>query len=252
MTVGQEFHAWAASLESEIAVLREAEKHLYTVNMGATAIGSGINVPDGYAEEERGAPREAHRQADRAGDRHVRRHMGPAGVRRLFLGAQERRHQDVEDRRRPDPARLRAARRPGRDQPSGDAAGLVDHAGQGESGDPGARQPRGVPRDGERLHRHAGRPFRPAAAQRVRADRRAGRDGIAAPALHHVADAAHVQCIDGITREREGARRTTWTPPSASSRPSTRYWATRRRPSWPTKRTRAARASSRSSARRSC
>jgi aspartate ammonia-lyase len=49
MTVGQEFHAFAASLESEIAVLREAEKHLYAVNMGATAIGTGINVPKGYA-----------------------------------------------------------------------------------------------------------------------------------------------------------------------------------------------------------
>jgi aspartate ammonia-lyase len=51
MTVGQEFHTFASSLESEIAVLREAEKHLYAVNMGATAIGSGINVPDGYSEK---------------------------------------------------------------------------------------------------------------------------------------------------------------------------------------------------------
>jgi aspartate ammonia-lyase len=49
MTVGQEFHAFAASLESEIASLREAEKQLYPVNMGATAIGTGINVPKGYA-----------------------------------------------------------------------------------------------------------------------------------------------------------------------------------------------------------
>jgi aspartate ammonia-lyase len=48
MTVGQELHAFAASLEAEIAVLREAEKHLYTVNMGATAIGTGINAPKGY------------------------------------------------------------------------------------------------------------------------------------------------------------------------------------------------------------
>jgi aspartate ammonia-lyase len=51
MTVGQEFHAFGASLESEIALLREAEKSLYTVNMGATAIGTGINVPKGYAEK---------------------------------------------------------------------------------------------------------------------------------------------------------------------------------------------------------
>lgn len=50
MTVGQEFHAFATSLESEIGLLREAEKHLYAVNMGATAIGTGINVPKGYPE----------------------------------------------------------------------------------------------------------------------------------------------------------------------------------------------------------
>jgi aspartate ammonia-lyase len=50
MTVGQEFHAFAASLEAEINLLREAEKHLYAVNMGATAIGTGINAPKGYAE----------------------------------------------------------------------------------------------------------------------------------------------------------------------------------------------------------
>jgi aspartate ammonia-lyase len=50
MTVGQEFHAYAASLESEIQMLHDAEKYLYGVNMGATAIGSGITVPKGYAE----------------------------------------------------------------------------------------------------------------------------------------------------------------------------------------------------------
>ena len=51
MTVGQEFHAFAASLEDEIKLLRDSEKYLYTVNMGATAIGTGINVPKGYPEK---------------------------------------------------------------------------------------------------------------------------------------------------------------------------------------------------------
>jgi aspartate ammonia-lyase len=51
MTVGQEFHAFAASIEDEIANLKEAEKSLYAVNMGATAIGTGINVPKGYPEK---------------------------------------------------------------------------------------------------------------------------------------------------------------------------------------------------------
>ncbi len=50
MTVGQEFHAFASSLEGEIQFLRDAEKYLYAVNMGATAIGTGINVPKGYPE----------------------------------------------------------------------------------------------------------------------------------------------------------------------------------------------------------
>jgi aspartate ammonia-lyase len=51
MTVGQEFHAFGASVETEINALREAEKHLYAVNMGATAIGTGLNAPKGYAEK---------------------------------------------------------------------------------------------------------------------------------------------------------------------------------------------------------
>src|SRR4051812_47564669 len=51
MTVGQEFHALGSSLDGEIQGLRDAEKSLYTVNMGATAIGTGINAPKGYAEK---------------------------------------------------------------------------------------------------------------------------------------------------------------------------------------------------------
>lgn len=50
MTVGQEFHAFAASLDNEVQLLRDSEKYLYAVNMGATAIGTGLNAPKGYAE----------------------------------------------------------------------------------------------------------------------------------------------------------------------------------------------------------
>jgi len=50
MTLGQEFHAFAGGLESEIAFLRQAERPLLSINMGATAIGTGINAPPGYAE----------------------------------------------------------------------------------------------------------------------------------------------------------------------------------------------------------
>jgi aspartate ammonia-lyase len=51
MTVGQELHALGASLDTEIQSLQDAEKSLYAVNMGATAIGTGINVPKGYPEK---------------------------------------------------------------------------------------------------------------------------------------------------------------------------------------------------------
>jgi len=51
MTVGQEFHAFASALQTELNFLRAAEKPLFTINMGATAIGSGLNAPKGYAEK---------------------------------------------------------------------------------------------------------------------------------------------------------------------------------------------------------
>jgi len=51
MTVGQELFGFGDSLDSEIQSLQEAEKSLYVVNMGATAIGTGINVPKGYPEK---------------------------------------------------------------------------------------------------------------------------------------------------------------------------------------------------------
>lgn len=50
MTVGQEMHAFAATLETEVARLRDAEKALYPINMGGTAIGTGLNAPPGFAQ----------------------------------------------------------------------------------------------------------------------------------------------------------------------------------------------------------
>ncbi len=50
MTVGQEFHSYAMALEWEINNLENAENALYVMNMGATAIGTGLNTPEGYAQ----------------------------------------------------------------------------------------------------------------------------------------------------------------------------------------------------------
>ena len=50
MTLGQEFTAFAVTLREDIERLDEAVALLAEVNMGATAIGTGINVPKGYRE----------------------------------------------------------------------------------------------------------------------------------------------------------------------------------------------------------
>ena len=50
MTLGQEFKAWANSLQNEVEALTRVERVLYQVNMGGTAIGTGLNAPAGYTE----------------------------------------------------------------------------------------------------------------------------------------------------------------------------------------------------------
>lgn len=51
MTLGQEFHAFANQIEAAIDGLVKAEVFLYEINMGATAIGTGITATPGYAEK---------------------------------------------------------------------------------------------------------------------------------------------------------------------------------------------------------
>lgn len=51
MTLGQTFNGFASILEDEILHLNEAAEDFLTVNMGATAIGTGICAEPGYAEK---------------------------------------------------------------------------------------------------------------------------------------------------------------------------------------------------------
>ncbi|KAE8765133.1 aspartate ammonia-lyase [Georgenia thermotolerans] len=50
MTLGQEFTAFAVVLAEELRQLRHARALLLEVNLGATAIGTGLNTPEGYAQ----------------------------------------------------------------------------------------------------------------------------------------------------------------------------------------------------------
>jgi aspartate ammonia-lyase len=50
MTLGQEFMAFANTLREDVERLAEAQLLIREINLGATAIGTGINAPPGYAD----------------------------------------------------------------------------------------------------------------------------------------------------------------------------------------------------------
>jgi aspartate ammonia-lyase len=50
MTLGQEFEAWSVNVNEDISRVREAQALIREINLGATAIGTGLNAPPSYAE----------------------------------------------------------------------------------------------------------------------------------------------------------------------------------------------------------
>jgi aspartate ammonia-lyase len=50
MTLGQEFEAWGVMVGEDISRVREAQILIREINLGATAIGTGLNAPPKYAE----------------------------------------------------------------------------------------------------------------------------------------------------------------------------------------------------------
>jgi aspartate ammonia-lyase len=50
MTLGQEFKGFAHTLTDEVRALERIQPMLYEINMGGTAIGTGLNAPPGYAK----------------------------------------------------------------------------------------------------------------------------------------------------------------------------------------------------------
>jgi aspartate ammonia-lyase len=50
MTLGAEFHGFATTIAEDINRLKEAQTLILEINMGATAIGTSINAPQGYPQ----------------------------------------------------------------------------------------------------------------------------------------------------------------------------------------------------------
>lgn len=51
MTLGQEFRAFATLLKEDLKLIDNTRQLLLEINLGATAIGTGVNTPKGYARE---------------------------------------------------------------------------------------------------------------------------------------------------------------------------------------------------------
>ena len=141
MTLGQEFHGFATTLGEDYSRLKENAYLLYEINMGATAIGTGITTHPDYSSG--GAAPPARDQRARPGDRDRPRRVDQRHrrVHVVLVLAQAQRDQAVEDLQRSAPALQRPAGRLRRDQPAGPAGGLEHHAGQGQPGHPRGRQP---------------------------------------------------------------------------------------------------------------
>lgn len=50
MSLGDEFHAFAINLREELSRVEDSKRLIAEINMGATAIGTRVNAPDGYAD----------------------------------------------------------------------------------------------------------------------------------------------------------------------------------------------------------
>ena len=141
VTLGQEFGGYAAagparqSSGSSRSLPRLAE-----LPLGGTAVGTGINTPPGFSAaviaelaEATGLPFTEAREPLRGAGR-------PGRVGRGVRAAAHHRGRPDQDLQRPALDGLRPERRAGRDRPARPAAGIVDHAGQGQPGHPRGRR----------------------------------------------------------------------------------------------------------------
>ena len=231
-----------------VRALEALQRVLCEINMGATAIGTGLNAPAGYAQK--------------CTD-HLARITGfpiqlapdlieaTQDTQAFVLYSSCMKSLAIKLSKVCNDLRLLVvgpALRPARDQPAGQAARLLDHAGQGQPGHSGSGQHGLLPRDRDRPHRDDGGRGRSTAAQRVRAGHRRvplrGADDV------HQRGATRSGCTASTASPpTRTSAATTSTTASAPSRRSTPSSATTARRNWPPRRWRRVAGSSSWSAR---
>ena len=133
-----------------------AAEGLAELALGGTAVGTGINCPPGFAAAAIARVSRGHRPALRRGRRSLR------GAGRARRGGRRQRGACrgvavalLQDRERHSPARVGPALRARRAAAARRAAGLVDHAGQGQPGALRVGDPGGGAGGGQRRRRRA-------------------------------------------------------------------------------------------------
>ena len=134
VTLGQEFGGYAAQVRYGIERLHAVLPRVAELPLGGTAVGTGINAPAGFAGDVIALIASETGPAAHRGARPLR---GAGRARRAGRAVRRAAH----DRRRPEQDQQRhpldgvgPAHRPDRAVPSRPAAGVVDHARQGEPG----------------------------------------------------------------------------------------------------------------------
>ena len=166
MSLGAEFHGWGTTIGEEVEHIAEVQE-----DAAMRQPGRHRNRYNGDGRAWLPRPRDEtplryyrHQVQPRRG--FDRSHLGHRRLRAVIRRDQAHRGQAHQDLQRPPDAGFGTALRAQRDQPAADAAGLLDHAGQGEPRDPGGREPDQLSRDRARRHCDACGLGRAAAAQR--------------------------------------------------------------------------------------
>ena len=207
VTLGQEFSGYAAQMRLGARRVRNALPQVAQIPLGGTATGTGLNTHREFAARVRARLTEATGLEIRAPRGPVRGPGQPRRAGRALRRAQGDRRLADQDRQRPGADGLGPARGHRRDLPARAPEGLLDHARQGQPGDPRGRAPGLRPGDRQRHRDHHRRHAGQLRAQRARAADRAQPARVDPPAGATRRAVFAEKCVDGIQANEEGCHR---------------------------------------------
>ncbi len=167
VTLGQEFGGYAAQVRLGIQRVEATLRRVGQIPLGGTATGTGLNTHPEFAAKVREKLAAETGLAISAPLDRLRGAGEPRRAGRALGGAQGLCRLAQQDRQRPGADGLGPARRPRRAAPARAAEGLLDHARQGQPGDPRGGDPGRRPGDRQRRRDHDRRQPGPVRAQRA-------------------------------------------------------------------------------------